>query len=152
MLFSILFLSLGCDSVADLQSTKAKAQNTADAKIDAAQTTADQASRDAQAKADKTIAGASADFATLREEYRHTGAGRLQELDVKIADLDAQSLSANGAEKTARAARLKTIRANREIYVHDLDALAGSTMAEWEAQKAHVDTRWTTLKASVDAG
>lgn len=151
MIFTIaLLLGTGCNDAADLQKTANKAQNDADAKIDAAQAGATKESREAQAAADKTIAKADADFQALRESYRHERTTSLATLDTKVAALDAKALAAKGSDKEARDARLKVIRANREAFIKGYEALDSTDATRWDGEKASLEARWITLQASVD--
>lgn len=152
MLIPLLFLSPACDTAADLQHTTTQAQTTADKEISKADRDADQKARDAQAVANKTIAGANSEFDTLREAYRHSSTTALNELDARIAALDAEALRATGTDKAARDTRLDVIRTNSSTYLNVFNSLDQATMASWDDQKARVDGRWTALKASVDNG
>lgn len=152
MLIPVLLLSSACGTATDLQNTTTKAQTTANKEISEADRDADQKARDAQATANKTIAGATSEFDKLREAYRHSTTTALNDLDARIATLDAEALSANGSDKAARAGRLEVIRTNRSAFINVYNSLDQASMASWDGQRARVDARWTALKASVDNG
>jgi len=88
----------------------------------------------------------------LREDYRHTMTTNLNDLDKKIAELEAKAKTATGKAKTDLEANLTTIRASRTRLEGSFKGLEKSTATTWDATKASLDKEWTDLKALVDKG
>ncbi len=148
----LLALTMGCDNdAAELQKDANSAQVAANKKIADVQTDANQETRDLQAAADKKIAAAVADFQSLRETYRHTTTDALIALDVKIANLDAAAMKANGAAKTAKLASIDAVKVRREAFLTSYAALDTATYSTWDATKVRLDAEWDALSKAVDA-
>jgi len=122
----------------------------------AAQTNADQQDRaaresaSAQADMNKTVASAQADFEKTREDYRHGKQTDLDDLDAKIAKLEATETAATGKAKADLDARLPQIRAQRAAFGADFRAVQSTTAATWDDAKARLDKEWDSLKAAVN--
>ncbi len=141
----------GCDNSGVTAQDKV---NTAQAEADKAgsdaRAEADKKTKSAQAEADKKIAAVQADFAKSREDYRHSVQTNLDDLDKKIAELDAKAKTATGKAKTDLDARLVTLHSNRNAFGADFKTLDTTTATTWDATKARLDKSWTELKAAVD--
>lgn len=152
MTIALLFaLAIGCDNAADLQKDANSAQIAANKKIADVQTDANQQTRDLQAAADKKIAAAVADFQSLREAYRHTTTDALIALDVKIANLDAAAMKANGAAKAAKMSSIEAVKVRREAFLTSYATLDTATYSTWDATKVRLDAEWDALSKAVDA-
>lgn len=140
--------TLACSkSGADAQNQVNEAQDKASQRIGQANAQATMAS----AQAEQAIAGAQADFVQTREDYRHTQQTNLDALDKKIADLNAEMLTAAPERKSALKSALPGIRAQRESFVRDLRALDETSMSTFDDAKAQLDKEWSDLKAAVDS-
>jgi hypothetical protein len=104
----------------------------------------------ARAEGDKNVAAARIDFEKTSEDYRHTRWMDLADLDKKLIDMQAESRTATGKAKTDLDANLPAIRAQREAFVRDMEALDRATAANWDATKSNLDKEWNALKAAVD--
>lgn len=149
-MLSLVVLTAGCDQAADEQAKATQAQIDANAKIAAVKTEADARVKSAQSDADKKIAEAQASFMKLREEYRHTTALNLADLDKKIADLDAKVQKVTGKPKSELEQSLKQIRISRERFTVDFNALETASASSWDNAKAALDKESADLKALVD--
>jgi vacuolar-type H+-ATPase subunit E/Vma4 len=138
-----------CDKASADQQQADKAQETANDKINAARRDADQKVNQAQAEADKKIADAQANFTKLSEDYRHSMATSLTDLDHKIADLEAKEKTVTGKAKADLDASLKQIHASRDALATDFQALQSTAAANWDAAKARVDKELSDLQALV---
>ena len=153
---SMMVLSLGvlaasgCSHAADDQAKASQAQAESNSKIAAVTAEADAKVKAAQADADKKIAEAQASFMKLREDYRHATQAGLVDLDKKIADLDARAMKANGKAKTGLQDALKAIRAARDQFNIDFNALESASASTWDHDKANLDKESADLKALVD--
>jgi hypothetical protein len=123
----------------------------------AAQDNAEQQSRaaresaSAQADMNQKVAAAQNDFERTREDYRHSRQTDLDEVDAKIAKLEAKSATATGKAKADLDAKLPQIRAQRAAVGADFRALMGTTATAWDDAKARVDKEWDSLKSAVDS-
>lgn len=87
-----------------------------------------------------------------REDYRHIRRMDLEDLDKKVVDLEAEQRTATGKTKANLAANVPAIRAQRDAYVRDLQALDTAAPATWDTARANLDKKWETLKEAVDHG
>ena len=106
--------------------------------------------QNAQSNADKELAGARNDFDKTREDYRHSRTVDLNEIDSKIADLDAKEKTATGKDKADLDAKLPTIHSQRDAFARELRTVDRATPATWGDVKANVDQSWNALKDDVD--
>ena len=144
-------LAVACDKTGtDAQTEVNKAQDKANAEIAKANNQVTTTAAKAQTEADKTIIAAQADFATTRENYRHTVQSNLDALDKKLADLDVKAKTATGTAKTDLRATVPALRAQRDAFVADYQSLGSASAVTWDATKARLDKEWTDLKAAVD--
>jgi hypothetical protein len=97
------------------------------------------------------VASAQSDFERAREDYRHSRQTDLDEIDAKIAKLEAKATTATGKAKADLDARIPQIRAQRVALGADFRALQGATASAWDDAKARVDKEWDSLKSAVDA-
>ncbi|HLK39713.1 MAG TPA: hypothetical protein VKU41_23315 [Polyangiaceae bacterium] len=111
---------------------------------------ADEKANGAQAAADEKIVAAQAAFTRLREDYRHTIASNLVELDHKVADLVAQESQSSGRRKSAFDTNLRQIHASRAAFEKDYQSLENTSASTWDDARARLDREWTDLKALVD--
>ena len=140
----------GCSEASDLEKRADKAQLNADEKIADLRSESSQDIREAQAEADKKIAVAAAEFSTMRENYRHETAVKLDVMDKKVA-LDARLVGLKGVAKADLQAKLNLIQASRSVFMDDYKLLDGATGATWDGTKARLDREWADLSALVDA-
>lgn len=133
-------MAFACDKSA------AEAQNEANK----AQTEANTKTTSAQVEADKKIADAQHSFAKTREDYRHDVQVKLDDLDKKIADLDAKSKKATGTAKTKLDANLAGVHAQRDAFSKDFASIDRETAMTWDASKARLEKEWDALNEQVD--
>lgn len=138
------------DSASKAQKMVNSAQADADKVSAEARADADKKVKAAQAEADKKIIDIQTAFTTSREDYRHSVQTSLDDLDRKIAELDAKSKTATGKAKTDLDAKLATIHTDRDAFGRDFKSAATSTSENWDAMKTHLDKSWSELKSAVD--
>jgi hypothetical protein len=148
--FSLGFLTLGCDKAADDQAKANQAQSEANNKIATASAEANAKVKAAQADADEKIAAARAGFEKLREDYRHTTRNTLVDLDKQIAVLDAKAMKAKGKAKTGLEDALTMIRTARDRFNANFNALDAASASTWDRDKANLDRESADLKALID--
>ena len=146
----LVALSAGCDNAADEQAKANAAQAKANDQIATARADADAKARAAQADADKKIADAQAGFVKMREDYRHSVASNLTDLDKKISDIDAKEKKAIGKAKADLDLSLSAIRAGHDRFTADFNALENASAATWDSARASLDKEWSDLKSMVD--
>ncbi len=151
--------SMGSQTTANtqvIQETNAGAQKVATAqaeandKIVAAVAEADQKSKVAQSEVDAKVMAAKEAFLKVREEYRHDVETKLIEFDRSIAELELKAKKAVGQAHVDVHARLKKIRAQREVVAKSCKALETESAMTWDETKARVDREWTELKTLLD--
>ena len=118
--------------------------------VDNAQAQAQTEITNAQVKADEKVTTAQRDFEKTREDYRHDMQSNLDELDKKIADLDAKILKTNGDKKLELNEKVATLRAQRTAFAEDVKQLPSTPAATWDATKAHMDKEWSEIKHTSD--
>ena len=144
-------LVVACDkSGAEAQAEANKAQENANAQMAKANDQVTTTSGQAQANADMKIAAAKADFAMTREDYRHEIQSKLDTLNKELDDLDAKAMKATGTVKADLHAKVPALRAQRDAFVADFQALGNATASTWDATRARIDKEWTDLKTAVD--
>jgi hypothetical protein len=111
---------------------------------------AKQKATSAQAQAGKEIVAAQTDFAKAREDYRHGRWTDIADLDKKVAVLQSREQTAIGKVRSDLDAILPTIRAKRDVFVRDMQALDSATGTTWDTMKTDLDKEWDGLKATVD--
>jgi septal ring factor EnvC (AmiA/AmiB activator) len=143
-----LLMSAACDKpgVTEQQKEQKAAQDNAEQQDRAARESAS-----AQADMNSKVASAQADFERTREDYRHSRQTDLDEIDAKIAKLEANDRAVTGKAKADLDTRLPQIRAQRAAIGADFRALQVTTAASWDDAKARVDKEWDSLKSAVDA-
>ena len=109
-----------------------------------------QKAESAQASAQKDIAAAQVQFEKSREDYRHSRRIDLADVDKKVVDLETEQRTATGKTKANLAANVPAIRAQRDAYVRDRQALDAAAPATWDSAKANLDKEWDALKEAVD--
>jgi len=109
------------------------------------------ASAQAQAQADRDIAAAQIDVAKTRENYMHARWTDMADLDKKVVDLQAKEQTATGKTRIDLDAVLPSIRAKREAFVRNMQALSFATGSTWDADKQNLDKEWDGLKEKVDS-
>jgi septal ring factor EnvC (AmiA/AmiB activator) len=107
-------------------------------------------SSSAQADMNQKVATAQTDFEKTRESFRHDKQADLDDLDAKIAKLEASERTATGKAKADLDAKLPSIRAQRASFGADFRGLQATTAASWDDAKARVDKEWDSLKGAVD--
>jgi hypothetical protein len=143
-----LLWSVGCDNkpgVTEQQKETKAAQDNAEAQNHAARESAS-----AQAEMDKKVIAAQKDFERTREDYRHERQKDLDDLDVKIADIEAKGKTATGATKAHIDQSLAAIRSQRAAFGMDLRAAESATASSWDAEKARLDKEYDSLKSAID--
>jgi hypothetical protein len=143
-----LLMSAACDKpgVTEQQKEQKAAQDNAEQQDRAARESAS-----AQADMNSKVASAQADFERTREDYRHSRQTDLDDIDAKIAKLEAGDRTVTGKAKADLDARLPQIRAQRAAIGADFRALQVTTATAWDDAKARVDKEWDSLKSAVDA-
>jgi hypothetical protein len=142
-----LLWSVGCDNkpgVTEQQKETKAAQDNAEAQNRAARESAS-----AQAEMDKKVLTAQTDFERVREDYRHERQKDLDDLDVKIADIEAKAKTATGTTKAQLDQSLATIRPQRAALARDLRAAESATASSWDAEKARLDKDYDSLKSAI---
>ena len=141
-------MSAACDKpgVTEQQKEQKASQDNAEQQEHAAHESAS-----AQAEMNQKVASARSDFEQTRENYRHSTQTDLDEIDAKIAKLEAKATTATGKAKDDLAAKLPQIRAQRAALGADFRALQETTSSAWDDAKARVDREWDALKSVVDA-
>jgi Flp pilus assembly protein TadB len=143
-----LLMSAACDKpgVTEQQKEQKAAQDNAEQQDRAARESAS-----AQADMNSKVASAQADFERTREDYRHSRQTDLDEIDTKIAKLEAADRTETGKAKADLDAKLPQIRAQRAAIGADFRALQVTTATSWDDAKARVDKEWDSLKSAVGA-
>ena len=146
VLAAALMAPAACDKpgVMEQQKEQKAAQDNADQQDRAARESAS-----AQADMQQKVASAQADFEHAREDYRHSRQTDLDDIDAKIAKLEAKDTSATGKAKTALDAKLPSIRAQRAAFGADFRALQSTSSTTWDDAKARIDKEWEALRAAV---
>lgn len=85
--------------------------------------------------------------AKMRADYRRRVEATLTELDVRIAQLKAQSRTAQNKDETD--ALLAAIQLKRAGLRLDLDELDHTAQAQWDAARAELDKQWDDLEKLV---
>jgi hypothetical protein len=139
--------SVACDKpgVAEQQQESKASEQAARAR-----TEAEQQALTAQAKAERDIQKARSDFDKAREEYLHGRRLDVDDLDKKIAELEAKAKTGMGKAKADYDARLPAIRAQRDPFARHMQALGNTTADAWDGAKANLDKEWDSLKKTVD--
>jgi len=146
-----IVLLIACDkSGTDAQREADKAQAEANTKTTSAQYEADKKSANAQAEADKKIGEAQNSFDKTREDYRHDMQSKLDDLDKKLAELDAKAKKETGSKKAKLDANLPSAHTQRDAFVKDFSSMQYDTATTWDASKKRIDNEWDALKKSVD--
>jgi chromosome segregation ATPase len=137
-----------CDKpgVTEQQKEQQAAQDNAEQQEHAARESAS-----ARVEMNEKVASAQSDFERAREDYRHSRQTDLDEIDAKIAKLEAKAATATGKAKADLDTRISQIRAQRVALGADFRALQGATASAWDDAKARVDKEWDSLKSAVDA-
>ena len=144
-LLSGLYLACDKPGVAEQQQESKASEQAAKAKNEA-----EQQAQSAQAKAERDIAKARADFDKSREDYLHGRRLDLDDLDKKVAELEAKAKTATGKNRADYDARLAAIRAQRDAFARHMQAVGSATADTWDAAKANLDKEWEALKKAVD--
>jgi hypothetical protein len=148
-LFS-MFFAVACDKAADDQKKVDNAQAVASDKVTAANVEANQKIAAARAEETDKVAAAQGDFGKMREDYRHSTATDLADVDQKMSNLDAKERQATGDDKANLDARLREIRASRAAFAADYRSLDAASAATWDDTKARLDKEMSDLKALVN--
>ena len=141
-------MAVACDKpgVTEQQKEQQAAQDNAEQQARAARESAS-----AQADMNQKVASAQVDFERTREDYRHSRQTDLDEIDAKIAKLEANDRTLTGKAKSDLDAKLPQIRSQRAAINADFRALLVTSAASWDDAKARVDKEWESLKSAVDA-
>jgi len=137
---------VACDKpgVEEQQKEQKAAQDNADQQNRAARESAS-----AQADMNQKVATAQADFDKSRESYRHDTQTDLDDIDAKIAKLEANAKTATGKAKADLDAKLPSIRAQRASFGADFRSIQMATATTWDDQKARLEKEWDALKSAV---
>ena len=106
-------------------------------------------SASAQADMNQKVSAAQSDFEKSRESYRHDRQTALDDLDAKIAKLEANEKTATGKTKAELDAKLPSIRAQRASFGTDFRSIQTATAATWDDSKTRLDKQWDALKTAV---
>ena len=109
-----------------------------------------QSAAQAKAEADQKIAQARADFEKSQTDYIQSRQSDLNDLNKDIAKLENKDRISAGQTKAKLDASLTTIRAQRDVFTTDLNALSRATADTWDGMKTKVDGEWDALKKAVD--
>src|SRR4030088_3062984 len=139
-LLSGLYLACDKPGVAEQQQESKASEQAAKAKNEA-----EQQAQSAQAKAERDIAKARDDFDKSREDYLHGRRLDLDDLDKKIAELEAKATTGTSKAKSDIDARLPVIRAQRDAFVRHMQAFGNATADNWDSAKANLDKEWDGL-------
>jgi hypothetical protein len=142
---------LACDkSGTEAQKKADQAQAEANREMNQAQSESTTKITSAQVEADKKIAEAQRSFAQTREDYRHDVQENIDQIDQKLANLEARSKKAVGKKKLELDSRLPGLRSRRDQFVRDAKVIDTETATTFDATKARLDKEWVDLKAAVD--
>jgi hypothetical protein len=146
-LAAALMTAVACDKpgVEEQQKEQKAAQDNAEQQNRAARESAS-----AQADMNEKVTSAQVDFEKSREDYRHSLQANLDDLDAKIAKLEAKETTLTGKAKADLDAKLPSIRAQRASFGSDFRSLQMTTASTWDDAKARVDKEWETLKSAVN--
>jgi hypothetical protein len=141
-------LSFACDKQPGV--TEQQREEKANQQAAQQQGIANEQAQNAQASAEKEIAAARESFEKAREDYRHSRAQDLNEVDRKIADLVTKAKTAKGKAKADLQTNMPAIRSRREAFARDLEALEYTPATSWDQAKANLDKEWDALRTAVD--
>jgi flagellar biosynthesis/type III secretory pathway protein FliH len=141
-------LSFACDKQPGV--TEQQREEKANQQAAQQQGAANEQAQNAQASAEREIAAARESFEKAREDYRHSRTQDLNEIDRKMADLEAKVRTAKGKAKTDLQNTLPMIRSRREAFARDLEALDNTTAASWDQAKTNLDKEWDAFRNAVD--
>ena len=146
----VLTLGAGCDKAADDQAKANNAQAEANKTAAEANQQSTTKTTGAQVEADKKIASAEQDFAKRREDYRHSVASDLVDVEKKIYTATAKDKTLAGNKKVDMDATLTSIRAQRASFDQDVKAIDSSTALQFDSLKDKTDKDLSNLKSLVD--
>jgi leucyl aminopeptidase (aminopeptidase T) len=149
ILLGVLLSSTACQNAADQQEHANEAQLKANQETLDLQNKATEAAARLQREADQKIAEAQATFSKLREDYRHTVASNLVNLDEDIAKLSSKAKDKRLSVRTATEKRLTEIREKRTEFQQEFSSLEAAGAKEWDAARAALEKEWDNLKALV---
>jgi hypothetical protein len=149
MVVTAVLCLMACNNGSDDEKRARSARAEANDRSGAALKEADEKIKSAQAQAEDTISAVRMDFKALREDFRHTTASDLIDLDDKVDGLTVQATQSSGKEKTERDAKLKQIHTSRDAFWTDCQSVESATESTWDATKARLEREWTELKALV---
>jgi len=141
-------LSFACDKQPGV--TEQQREEKANQQAAQQQGAANEQAQNAQASAEREIAAARESFEKAREDYRHSRTQDLNEIDRKMADLEAKVRTAKGKAKADLQTTLPMIRSRRVAFARDLEALDNTTAASWDQAKTNLDKEWDALRNAVD--
>jgi hypothetical protein len=146
-LAAALLATVACDKpgVEEQQKEQKAAQDNAEQQDRAARESAS-----AQADMNQKVLAAQSDFEHARENYRHARQADLDDLDAKIAKIEAKEKTAVGKTKDSLDSILPTIRTERASFASELRGLQSSTAATWDNAKEKMDKEWDSLQSTVD--
>ena len=146
----VLALALGCNKAADEQKKADEARASADDKIIEANQEATDKIKAARTEAEQKVAEAQANFAKLREDFRHDVTQDLVTVDKRISDLEAKAKSATGKAKAELEPALPDIRAMRETVASEYRSLELASALTWDDAKGRVNKAVDDLKKAID--
>ncbi|HLK36810.1 MAG TPA: hypothetical protein VKU41_08670 [Polyangiaceae bacterium] len=142
-----LLLGIGCEKPG---ATEQQKENQAGQDNATAQQQSARESASAEAERERTIAVARADLDRQRSDFRNDKQKDLDDLDVKIANLEAKAKTATGADKARLDQYLPTIRQQRTVLGNDLRSIDTAMGSTFDAVKEHINHEYDTLKSAID--
>jgi septal ring factor EnvC (AmiA/AmiB activator) len=137
---------VACDKAGEAEQKK---EATATAQAVEATAQAQQNAQSARLQANTDIAAARADFEKTREDYRRSRQQDLLDVNKKITDLEAKEMTATGRAKINLDTNLPLLRAKRDAFTRDLQAVDSTTPGSWDGTRASLDKEWGALKDAV---
>lgn len=149
----LALVSSGCETAADQQEQANEARAAAEAEKREAQRALDEEKARAQAalaraenEVDAKVADAQADFAKIREDFRHDVQEDLVTLQQELTQLEIKGRTAQGRQKAKIESALPKIREARRDFDEALRRLESATAATWDDNKTIVQKEFNELQ------
>jgi uncharacterized protein YicC (UPF0701 family) len=110
---------------------------------------AEQQAENNRAAANRDLVNAQEEFAKTRENYLHGKRVDLINLDERVFDLESKVPTATGKARANLLTHLPGIRAQRQEFARNLEAMGTESGVAWDNAKADLDKEWDRLSASV---
>jgi hypothetical protein len=149
--FAALPFAVACDTTgAGAQAEVNKAQEQANKAIAKADDEANSKTLAAQGAADKKIGEVQADFAKVREDYRHEMQGNLDAINKSITELEVKAETTTGEAKATLDGTLPYLKTQRNAFANDLRTIDSASAVTWDSTKSRLDKEWTDMKGAAD--